>query len=241
MPPVIQIDPHTLKEAEILTLLAGYRLLPQLRREILISKTVAAKECTPSEIATARQQFYSQHQIKSEADLHAWLNHYGMTYEQLEALAIRELKIEKFKQATWGHRLESHFLTHKSEFSLITYSIIRTSSLEIAQELFFRIQAGEQTFAECAKEYSTSSEAPNGGLVGPVPLSQLHPTIAKMLTETQPGQLLPPINLGEWYFILRLEKFFQAQLDEAMRQQLLSSLFETWLTEQLQGKLAHEL
>lgn len=52
-----------------------------------------------------------------------------------------------------------------------------------------------------------------------------------MLSVSQPGQLWPPLRLGEWLLIVRLEKLLPAQLDEPMRQSLLNELFEAWLQE----------
>jgi parvulin-like peptidyl-prolyl isomerase len=107
---------------------------------------------------------------------------------------------------------------------------------EVAQELYFRIQAGEQSFAECARAYSTGPEAQTGGLLGPMELSQPHPTLATLLSTSQPGQLWPPIRLGEWLVIVRLEKLLPAQLDEPMRQQLLNAQFEAWVQEQIERR-----
>lgn len=216
-----------------MTLLAGYQMLPQLWRELIIDSAIAPVDLTPEEQKSALEQFNKKYQLASVAERTAWCEHYGMTLEQLEALATRELRIELFKQQTWGPKLESYFLTHKSKLDKVIYSLIRTTNAEIAQELYFRIQAGEQSFAELAREYSTGPEAQTGGLLGPVELSQPHPVLAKMLSTSQRSQLLPPTRLGEWFVIVRLEKFIPAQLDEAMRQQLLNSLFEAWLAEQL--------
>jgi parvulin-like peptidyl-prolyl isomerase len=106
--------------------------------------------------------------------------------------------------------------------------------LGIAQELYFRILEGEQTFGELAREYSQGPEAQTDGLIGPVELSVPHPTLAQMLTLSQPGQLCPPTRVGEWLVIVRLEKFIPAQMDDAMRRRLFNECFNTWLQEQLQ-------
>ena len=103
----------------------------------------------------------------------------------------------------------------------------------MAQELYFRIKAGEQSFADCAKEYSLGQEAQTGGLIGPVPISQPHPVIAQGLAISQPGQLWTPIKLESWYVIVRLEKLVPTQLDDAMRSTLLNHLFEQWLSEEM--------
>ncbi len=54
-----------------------------------------------------------------------------------------------------------------------------------------------------------------------------------MLTVSKPGQLLPPTRLGDWFLVVRLEKFIPAVFDEAMRQKLLNQLFKQWLNEQI--------
>jgi len=98
----------------------------------------------------------------------------------------------------------------------------------IAQELYFRLQ--ENSHLQKWREYSQGPEAQTGGLQDPE-LSMPHPELGKMLSASQPGQLWPPTRLGEWLVIVRLEK--PAQLDERMQAQLLNSLFEAWLSEQL--------
>lgn len=233
MTQVIQIGNRTITAEEIIPLLASYQMLPQLWREMIIDQAIAPIECTPEEKASAYDQFCKKHQLTTQPELKAWLERYSMTYKQLHALATRELRIAKFKQATWGSRLESYFLAHKSKLDKVIYSLVRTTDPLVAQELYFRIQGGEQSFAEVAREYSQGPEAQTGGLLGPVELSTPHPVLAKMLSISQPGQMWPPTRLGEWLVIVRLEKFLPAQLDEPMRAALLNRLFEAWLNDQI--------
>ncbi|MBV9385884.1 MAG: peptidylprolyl isomerase [Chroococcidiopsidaceae cyanobacterium CP_BM_ER_R8_30] len=231
---VLQIGSRTITEEEIVPLLANYQLLPKLVRELLIDQVVSSVECTPEELARACQQFYEQNQITSETVRQAWLKHHGTTLEQVEILATRRLKVEKFKQITWGHKLESCFLQRKAQLDRVVYSLIRTQDFGVAQELYFRIQAQEQSFAELAREYSQGPEAQTNGLIGPIELSNSRSEIGQMLSVSQPGQLWPPTRLGDWVVIVRLEKFIPAQLDEPMRQRLLHEMFVAWLSEQLQ-------
>lgn len=44
---------------------------------------------------------------------------------------------------------------------------------------------------------------------------------------------LPPMILGEWIAIVRIEQHIPAQLDKQMLQRLLDDLFETWLQQEL--------
>lgn len=235
---ILRIGDRTITAEELIPLLASYQLLTPLLRELIIDQAVASVSCTPEETAQAQKQFFEQQQITSEEAKLAWAAQHKMTPEQLEALAVRGLKIEKFKHATWVHKLESYFLSRKAQLDRVIYSLIRTQDPGTTQELYFRIQEGEQSFAELAREYSQGPEAETGGLIGPVELSTPHPMIAQMLRLSQPGQLCPPTRLGEWFVIVRLEKFFPAQLDTPMRQRLLNECFTTWLSEQLNQQVA---
>jgi parvulin-like peptidyl-prolyl isomerase len=230
---ILQVGDRAITTAEIIPLLARYQLLPQLLRELLLDQVILPHTCTPEEVAQACQQVYAQNQLTSEEAQQAWLLQRQLTPEEFRARTERGLRIEKFKQATWGIKLESYFLQRKGQMDKVIYSLIRTQDVGITQELYFRIQEGEQSFADLAREYSQGPESQTGGLIGPVELSVPHPQLARVLSMSQPGQLWPPTQLGEWVVIVRLEKFIPAQLDEPMRQRLLNELFNTWLQEQL--------
>jgi parvulin-like peptidyl-prolyl isomerase len=229
----LQIAGRTIMAEEVLPLMAGYRMLPQFVQEILIDQAIATVDCSPEENAVAQQQFYAQNQITNAEEQQAWLERYGMTQAQLESLSTRELRVEKFKQSTWAPKLESYFLSRKNQLDRVIYSLIRTQDIGIAQELYFRILEGEQSFAELARTYSQGPEAQTDGLIGPVELSVPHPTLAQLLSLSQPGHLNPPTRVGEWLVLVRLEKFIPAQMDDAMRHRLLNECFGTWLQEQL--------
>ncbi|MBD2468814.1 peptidylprolyl isomerase [Nostoc sp. FACHB-145] len=209
-------------------------MLPQLCRWLIVEHEIASIILSAEEKATAWQQFSQKNQLTTSEQIASTLKYYGMSEAQLEELATRELKIEKLKIAKWGAKIESYFLQHKSQLDKVIYSLIRTADPEVAQELYFRIKACEQTFAECAKQYSQGQEAQTSGLIGPVPITQPHKEIVQKLLISQPGQLWPPMRVDNWVVIVKLEKMIPAQLDDAMRAALLNHFFETWLNEQME-------
>lgn len=235
---VLTIDEQEISNEELLPLLVKYRMLPQLAREIVIDRAIGDLEWTAQEQEKARHHFFGQRQIKTEEQVKAFLQQQEMNVEQLEQQIERQYKLQKFKKVTWEPQIESYFLARKRQLDKVIYSLIRLSEFEVAQELYFRIQEQESPFAETAQQYSLGPEAQTGGLVGPVELGNPHPQIAKMLSTSQPGQLLPPTRVGEWWIILRLEKLISAQLDEPTRLKLLEEKFQGWLREQLQQKVS---
>jgi glycosyltransferase involved in cell wall biosynthesis len=235
---LLQWQNQKVRTEEIIPLLSRYQLLPKLQQELLIDQAIASISCTSEEQAKCCQDFCTQHQLTSEAERQTWLQQQGMSEAQFLDLATRSLRIEKFKQASWGNKLRAYFCKLKPQLDQVVYSLIRIKDLAIAQELYFRILEGEQSFTELAKQYSEGAEAETGGLIGPVALSIPHPRLAKILAVSQAGQLSPPKRIGDWYVIVRLEKFISAQLDETMQQRLLNELFSSWLREQLQQQVS---
>jgi hypothetical protein len=221
----------------LLPLLAKYQMLPQLQREIVIDRAISEITCTPAEVAIAQERFCQQHQLLSDADLQIWLacHHLTVADADFEDLVTRQDRIEKFKRSQWEHQLESYFLQRKRHCDRAVYSLIRTQNWQIAQEIYFRIEAGEQSFAELAQEYSQGAEAQTGGLVGPVELGTLNPAFVQRLITSQPGKLWFPRKLGDWIILVRLEKLIPVKLDDLMRQRLLNELFEQWLQEQIKA------
>ena len=65
---------RTITAEEIIPLLAGYQLLPQLLRELIIDEAIAPIKCTPEEEDTARQQFYTQNQLTNETQRQGFIS-----------------------------------------------------------------------------------------------------------------------------------------------------------------------
>jgi parvulin-like peptidyl-prolyl isomerase len=230
---LLQVRNQSITAQEILPLLASYQLLPQLLREILIDQEIAPFTCTAEEQESAYKNFYDQNQIGTEEQLQAWLAQRNLSRPQLETLALRSLRIEKYKLATWANKAETYFLSRKAQLDRVIYSMIRVQDIGIAQELYFRLEGEEQTFGELASQYSLGPEVNTQGLTGPVELGTIHPNLAQILVNSPQGKIRPPHAIGEWLVIVRLEKLIPAQLDDAMKQRMLQEQFARWLQEQI--------
>jgi parvulin-like peptidyl-prolyl isomerase len=229
----VQIGNFQVPPAELVPLLKRYQMLPGMLRELAIDRAITEVECSTEEQMAALKQFYDRYQLTDEDRLEQWLKLYGLERSYLSEIAIRNFKLDKFKQQTWGNKVGSYFLKRKAQLDRAIYSLIRTSDIGIAQEIYFRSIEGEQTFEEIARQYSQGAESKTGGLIGPVELSTPHPAIAQLITTQPIGQVCRPVQLEQWYVIIRPEQIIPAQLDEPMRQRLIDELFQTWLQEEL--------
>ena len=225
----------TVNHHNILPLLASYQMMPQLLRERIIDNTTASIECDREEIEQAYQNFYQTNQIKSETELQAWLQRHSMTVTQLELTVIRPLKIQKFKQQTWGNQLESYFWQRKSDLDLVVYSTIKVTDKDLAQELFFRISEGEQTFTDAARQYSQGIEAYTGGMMTPTSIGRLPKSLSQVLRFLNPGEAYRPIAFNNYFTLVRLEQIIPAKLNSLTAKSLLDEMFESWLQKQIKA------
>jgi parvulin-like peptidyl-prolyl isomerase len=231
---LLKVGDRVLQSDELVPLLSKTNLLSRVIQEVIIDDAIADIELTEDEIKAAEAEFCERNKISNPEEANAWAKQQYGTPDLIRITAMRDRQLAKFKQQQFGKDLESYFLQRKSRLDRVLYSLIRTSQLGLAQELYFRIHDDGQSFADLAKEYSEGQEAKTGGLIGPVELSVPNPALAGLLSVSKPGQIWPPKRIGEWYVVVRLEKFFPAQLDEPTKDRLLEELFQTWMREQLQ-------
>jgi len=135
-------------------------------------------------------------------------------------------------------KAEARFLDRKNILDQVTYSLLRLRDGALARELYHRIQEGEASFADLAREYSEGAERNSNGIVGPAPLGQGHPTLVQRLRSSKPGTLIPPFQAEQWWLVVRLESYQPATLDEATRLRMAQELFDEWIQAETTSRIA---
>jgi parvulin-like peptidyl-prolyl isomerase len=235
---VLEINGGKFRSEALVEKVVAYGMIPQLVKEMTLDRSTADISLTPEEQKLSSQQVVQQLGLDSEEKLQVWLKQQGLTAAQLQTRAERSLKLAKFKQATWGAKVNAAFLERKQKLDRVIYSLICTKDFCVAQELYFRIKEGEQSFDELAREYSQGAEAQTGGLIGPVEIGSIHPNLAKMLISSDAGQIQPPTTISEWIVLVRLEKLLPVTLDQVMQQRLIEEGFNKWLEESVTQQMA---
>ncbi len=226
---VLQIGDIQIACSQVLAHLQGSPLLPQLLQEIATEELIDRIAAQLQLDLTASQPEFEQ----LSAQVAGIVTFQGMNATQIAAITTRTLKLQKFKQAGWGSRVGEYFQLVQPQLHRITYSILLVEDGLLAQELFFRIQSGEQSFAELAIEYSQDETASKGGLVGPILTKTVAPELIQVLSQLTPGRLSPLFQLGQYYGFIRLNQIISPQLDEHLAQVLLDELFDNWIQTQL--------
>ena len=111
----------------------------------------------------------------------------------------------------------------------MVYSLLRLENRFLAQELYLQIEAGESNFADLAKRHAEGPERNTNGIVGPVSLIQAHPTLVEKLKVAQPGVLLEPFCISNWWLVVRLERYAPATFTNEVSEQMCEEMFNTWI------------
>lgn len=224
MQTIIQSIDRTITAENIIPLLNKYGMLSQLAYEDIIDRAIATIECTPQEVAIASKLW--QHQQNKSQN----------TSDNI-ASALRRLKLEKFKQKTWGDLIPGYFVRRKKQLDRVTYSRIKTKQKEVIREIHFRLIEQEQNVAELREEFTQSgqenpliqvAEAINNVELGTLPLA-----IAKQLATMKANTISAPMLVGNYYVIVRLEQYASATCDRPMQKRLINELFDQWMQQQL--------
>ena len=153
----------------------------------------------------------------------------GCQASGLKEAVVRDFRIARWKQQTFGPHAKEHFESRKPALDRVVYSLLRARDAGLARELWFRLSENEATFAELAPRYSDGHEVHTGGIVGPSPFGAMHPALAAHLRSAQEGKLLKPLGIGDIFVVARVEKFLPAQFDESMEARMTEELAEQWL------------
>lgn len=205
------------------------RLLVERR---VVADAVADEGFDSEAFSQAKQLFLKQKGIDSDGALKSYLMQVGMNEEHLDWQITLPLRVSSYCQTHYRHKAEAHFLARKNQLDSVVYNLLRLKNFYTARELYFRIEAGETSFGELAREYSEGLEKETQGIVGPVSLTQAHPALAELLRTTPPGVLIPPIQIGEWWLVVRVESYTPACFSDAIAKQMSEELFNQWVQKQ---------
>jgi hypothetical protein len=188
-------------------------LLVQYVRELIIAETLATWERSPTDSIS-------------------------IDIPTIESGEHQNLRLERYKQAHWGHLVKSRFLACQSQLNRVLFSTIEVADLSLAQELYCRITEQGYSFNQLAIIHSQNSTAKLGGVVGPIAPAYLHPLIQQQLKGLEVKQLSPIFRLENHYIFLRFDRKIPAQLNTQIEQQLLDELFESWLEQQIIDRIS---
>lgn len=217
--------------------LCRHNLMRALIQCRVIAEAVSSESVQQEALKEAHENFLKNNGIKDDEAKSAYLQSCGLTKEDFDWQIALPLRIKTHCDAKFRHMAESEFLKRKNQLDRVVYSLVRLKDGGLARELFFRIDSKESGFADLASQYSEGLERNTCGIVGPLSLTKAHPELAERLRTSQAGELLHPFRIGEWWLLVRLEKYLPASFDDAMAEFLSKELFDKWVNEEVAIKM----
>ena len=215
--------------------LARWGLLHQVQREECIDHLLdEVDQPDANQLKTLQEQWLQAHELPNQQALQGWLHQQDLAPEDWAELVTRPWRWQQWCHGHFKDQLRTYYLKRKPLLDRVSYSLLRVKDKALATELYLRIKEGEATFEQVASEYSAGPERNSGGQLGPVPMQQPHPVLARLLQVSSPGQLWSPKQLENWWIVVRLNQLHTTELDSNTAQQLALELGEQHLEQILE-------
>jgi len=203
----------------------------QVEYNTLILKICEKFDITISdeELQAAGNEFRRSHNLLSASATQNWLAQQRITADDwTEGIRVKLLE-QKLKEHLFGDSVDSHYLSNRNDYKRVALSQILVSDLAEALKVTYAIRESNASFCALALEHSKGKQSQqNAGFVGIRFLKELMPEIVQAIIEAHVGEVIEPVQTKLGYHILRVEKWFPAELSE-IREQVLESLFQAWL------------
>ena len=218
--------------AEGRALLKRFNLLSPLVEQMVTSEAIAAVEVSEDQLEEARLGLLQQRGYDGMEQWAELLEELQRSEEDVLDRLRFGIRRRIFMRERFGPKAEARFLERKNELDQVVYSLLRLENRFLARELYLQIESGESNFADLAKSYAEGPERNTNGIVGPVSLTQAHPTLVEKLRVSQPGVLLEPFRISDWWLVVRLERYSPATFTDEVSDQMCREMFDAWIDEE---------
>ena len=214
------------------TLLKNNNLLRPLVEQMVTTEAIQGCPVSEDDLEEARQDLLEQRGFESIEQWPELLQGLGRTEEEVLARLQNVVRRQHFIREQFSPKAEARFLERKNELDQVVYSLLRIENSFLARELYLQIESGESNFADLAKRYAEGPERNTNGIVGPVSLTQAHPRLVEKLRVAQPGVLLEPFRIADWWLVVRLERYSPATFTDEISDRMCQEMFDAWIAEQ---------
>lgn len=179
------------------------------------------------------ERIKKQNNITTDAQFRTALQQSGMTYEEFEKNLEKEYTKERVKQQEIMTKIQlteeesrEYYRTHTKEFEKPAAISIRDIFIAVPTsvqggQVVTNVAADDETakkiadirarllkgedFTKLVAEFSESPSKANGGLIGPINISELAPQVHELLDKMKIGDVSEPIHTPTGYQLIKLE------------------------------------
>ena len=214
------------------SLLRRYNLLKPLVEQMITSEAIAGVSVPEAALETAKLELLDQRGFETMDEWSEMLTDRGRTDAEVIDRLERVIRRQEYMRDRFAPKAEARFLERKNELDQVVYSLLRLADSFLARELYLQIESEESNFADLAKRYAEGPERNTNGIVGPVSLTQAHPLLVEKLRVAQPGVLLEPFRVADWWLVVRLERYSPATFTPEVSDRMCREMFDAWIEEE---------
>ena len=219
-------------------LLDRFNLLKPLVEQMVTSEAIAHFVVSHEQLEQARLGLLHQRGFDGMAQWSDLLETLGRSEDEVLERLRHSIRRRGLMRERFAAKAEARFLERKNELDQVVYSLLRLENSFLAQELYLQIESGESNFADLAKRYAEGPERDTNGIVGPVSLTQAHPALVEKLRVAQPGVLLEPFRISDWWLVVRLERYAPASFTDEVSDQMCQEMFDIWVDQETTASLS---
>lgn len=184
------------------------------------------------ELQAAGDAFRQEHKLLGASETLAWLSGQRITVEDWSQGIRVALLTKKLKEHLFGDTVDAHYMSNRNDYKRVALSQILVRDLTEALKVTYTIREENASFCALALEYSKGKQSKeNGGFVGICFIAKLMPEIAEAISEAKEGEVIGPVQTRFGHHIIKIEKWFPAELNESVREEILDSLFQALLSD----------
>jgi parvulin-like peptidyl-prolyl isomerase len=182
---------------------------------------------TDEELQAAGDAFRLEHKLPGASETLAWLSQQRITVEDWSQGIRVSLLAQKLKEHLFGAAVDTYYISNRDNYRRVALSQILVRDLTEALKIAQVLREEKASFCALALEHSKGKQSKeNGGFVGVRFLAELLPDIVQAISEAKEGEVIGPIQTQLGYHILKIEKWFPAELSESVRKQIMESFFQ---------------
>ena len=221
--------------AEGRALLDRFNLLHPLVEQMVASEVAVNVVVSKEQLEQARLGLLQQRGYDGLEQWAELLEELERSEEEVLDRLCRGIRRRSFMRERFAAKAEARFLERKNELDQVVYSLLRLENGFLAQELYLQIEAGESDFADWPSvmpRARTQHHRNRRLFPSPKPIRSWLRSMSG-----QPGVLLEPFQISEWWLVagwaLRAGPFTDEVSD-----QMCQEMFDAWIDEETDAILS---
>jgi parvulin-like peptidyl-prolyl isomerase len=191
-----------------------------------------------AELEVTVQNFRARQQLTEPAAFEQWLANSGLSYTAFLNQVGEELKLEKLKSLVSEQEASNYFEQNHISLDQIKLTYIVITEKEMAEALRQRLDEGNASFEDIARECINEAFFNNSEKVSlkkeTVRRGQVRAELKQALEGAVAGTIVGPLEVDQRWWVLKVEELIEAKLEGELKQQLETEFFRQWLNQKMQ-------